>query len=313
MGLFSSIKSAVSTVVAPIAQRAVTTLNTISAAVTRPVTFISSPSKAVEQFVAAKPTTNALKTIVNVGSVAAIVAAPSRALGVASSAGNVIKNIVTKHPIASTVAGLVGIGVVREAGVGESITKGSQIGEDVFDYTQDVGSLIVNPSISGGIDVVQEHPVLAGLSLAVPAYATAKTFGPTITQFRTSDAIREQTEAIREQGDNNINSGNVGLQEDRNDYKDQIKIIEAQTDSQIKILEAQTKQYEEVTKLTPSPAVVAPLPTATGAPAGTLAPKKSKKKKKKKKKKKPKKKKKTRRSKKKSKKKKKKSIKRRKN
>jgi hypothetical protein len=263
---------------------------------------VSNPTvKAVLETVASHP-------YVSAGVVAAGVTAvsnPSAALAVA-------KKLVPKSTLgkvaAVTIAPTV-IGGVTTA-IKNSPTKALDLALSApskgFNAGQDLNKIIQEPSLQSGIDYIKAHPYFSAAAITVGLAAigfSSVTIASLLSNHYNTKAVIENTKATDQ-------SNNPIVAETSNsDYKDQLKIIDAQTKQQITIIEAQTAQAKELSKInvvstSPSiPAVVAPL---EAAPAGSSIKKTVKKKKKSKKKTK----KKTRRSKKKTSKKKKKSIKR---
>lgn len=131
-----------------------------------------------------------------------------------------------------------------------------------------------NPSLDSGIDYVKTHPYLSAAALTAGLAALgfgAVTIASLLSNYANTKAVKENTQAT-------INP--IPTSSDNNDYKDQIKIIEANTKAQKEILQAQTEQQKELIALTNVPAVAAPSPVA---PAGSSVVAKTTTKKKKKK------------------------------
>jgi hypothetical protein len=203
---------------------------------------------------------------------AAAVAAPITAVKYPAAAASAVKAILPtskKGVIASVVAAPIIGGVVAKAPA-KTLGAVANAPSALFNVGANTGSLISDPSIGNLKNLVTENPVIVGGTAAVAAALLVKGLAPTILATRQTDAIRDQTEAIK-----NYDTSHA-----------------SPTGQPVQIIN-QIPQIPQV------PAVVAP--PLEAAPAGSTPKKKKKKKKKAKKK--------TRRSKKKTTKKKKKNIK----
>lgn len=247
---------------------------------------------------------------------AGVVAAGVTAMAYPQVAVNVLKKLIPKSTLGKAAAIVIApsvIGGVATA-VGNNPTGAIDLALSApskgFNVGQDIANVAQEPSLESGIAFIKAHPYASAATLT--AGLAALGFGTIaianlVSNYTNTKSIKENTEALDKSGNPTIITDGTNI-----DYKDQLKLIDAQTKSQLAVIEAQTKQAKELSKLNTIPAVVAPSEPVIAsevAPAGSSIKKKAKKKKKKTKKKA---KKKTRRSKKKSSKKKKKHIKRRK-
>lgn len=145
-----------------------------------------------------------------------------------------------------------------------------------------IGSAIENPSLSSISKIYKDNPVLASGATIAAGAATLGGLGlaanTVVTSLNTSaQKAKEKTEVIID---------NIGQTAPQNisSYKDDLKLIEAQTKSQISIIEAQTKQAQQLAAIqTPQTGVSSITPTPTPVVAPIPKPKKKAKKKVKKK------------------------------
>jgi hypothetical protein len=130
---------------------------------------------------------------------AAAVAAPITAVKYPAAAASAVKAILPtskKGVIASVVAAPIIAGVVAKAPA-KTLGAVANAPSALFNVGSNTGSLISDPSVGNLKNLVTENPVIVGGAAAVAAALLVKGLAPTIAATRQTDAIRDQTEAIK--------------------------------------------------------------------------------------------------------------------
>jgi len=214
MGLLSSITKAIASTatkaVTTIAKVATPALNTLSAVYTHPIKTISaivSPTKTVAKDVVApyvaQPTakriTETLTTaagyataVIGVGAVAGA----AKAGTLASSAAKLIP-ATTKGKVAAAVAAPIAIGIVANQPI-KSLEAVTGAPSALANFGGNVANVAADPSIAGILKTVKENPFIVGTLAAGGTIIGLKTIIPAISSARTTAAIKEQTEVIKE-------------------------------------------------------------------------------------------------------------------
>lgn len=223
MGILSSIKKgigsvakAVTNVVKAAPKAAAKTLDYVSAPLAKPVTTltkgISAGAKEVEaQRKSGLSTSQGLKQIAvitgttAVTGAAVLAAAPAASTGAAGAAVrsglvSVGKALVPTTTRGKLIAGAVALPVagafVRQpaaftSAIAKTPSSLANVGGNIADFA-------VNPSLETGKAFITENPVIVGAAAAVGAVVLGKTLFPAIATARQTEAIQEQTTAIKE-------------------------------------------------------------------------------------------------------------------
>ena len=203
MGLFGSIgnviKSAANTAVGKTITKA---LDTISGVVTNPVTAITQGLGAsTQKFVEAKPITNIVKTVTNVGVAAgAVVGIGAIAEGgfaaVAKGAQAIIPSTTKGKVIAAVAAPVVVGAVIKEPAKAAETALNAP--SKLANFGGNLAEVITNPSIEGAKQLVKENPIIAGAAGVAVATGVGLGVGglvSTISNIQNTQAVKENTKA----------------------------------------------------------------------------------------------------------------------
>jgi len=177
-------------------------LDTLSGIVTNPITAITKGTKAsTEKFLNANPLTNTVKTITNVGLVAAGVyaggaIAAGEGAALASKAVTLIPKTIKGKAAAGTGALLLGGAFISEpAKTGEAVLTAPS---SIANVGGNIANLIAEPSLASAKAIFTENPIAAGslvgagvVAAGVGGLAVANTY----SNYQNTEAIKENTKA----------------------------------------------------------------------------------------------------------------------
>jgi len=205
MGLLSSLKKVVQTVAKPIAAAAAVVAQPI-----KTIQAIISPTKTVaqvqEKFFEQPKATQAAQFAVSAAAIGG-----GAILGTAGKLGAVAKAVIpatTKGKVIAAVATPVVIGAVTKEPV-STVKTIAKAPSELSQFGSDVATFVTSPSIETGKQVISESPIIsAGVGAAVLGAAALKVV-PAIATYSQTQAIQEQTEAIKNATSNVLPSSTI--------------------------------------------------------------------------------------------------------
>jgi len=177
-------------------------LDTVSGVVTNPVTAITKGVAAsTKAYNEAKPITNIVKTVTNVGLAAgAVVGVGALFEGGTAALGKAVQAV-----IPSTAKGKVIAAVTAPIAVGVIATQPAKSAEAILNapsslanFGSNVGNLIKDPSLSNATNIVKENPVISaavGTAVAVGAGLGIGGLVSTVSNIQNTKAVKENTAA----------------------------------------------------------------------------------------------------------------------
>lgn len=216
MGILSKITKAVSSAAKVVGKSTAKALDYVSAPLAKPVTTftkgISAGAKEVEaQRKSGLSVSQGVKQIgvitgtTAVAGAAVLAAAPAASTGAAGAAVRSVALSLGKALIPPTTKGKVVAAVVALPIAGAVIRRPeetlSSIGKTpsaLVNVGGNIADLVADPSAANVKQLVTENPVIVGGAAALGAIALGKTIFPAIATARQTEAIQEQTEAIKD-------------------------------------------------------------------------------------------------------------------
>jgi hypothetical protein len=123
------------------------------------------------------------------------IAGTTTALAVTSIGAGAIAKTVVAHPVKSAVVGLVTPTAISY--FAEKPQDFVKIPTEAISFTSDIGTLASNPSVSGVVKLITEHKTASAVTAVVAGVVVGKSVIPAIASYKQTQAIQEQTEAIK--------------------------------------------------------------------------------------------------------------------
>jgi len=183
-------------------------LNILSAAFVKPVQFVTSPTKAIQQTLSQSTTKNIGATITNTAvaaSVLSVGAAATGGTGIAATAGTkIISQFSTIKGAATAV--VVGSGAIIGTSIltssPKAVTAVVKTPGNLSNFGANIGAAIEQPSIESGMKILKENPGLSAASAAALLASvgfSGAALANVLSSYRNTEAVQENTKAAIEQ------------------------------------------------------------------------------------------------------------------